>query len=225
MDGRHKRFLRDHNRVEPGDAIGVAIRMTVARASIVAELLAPSISAERILRLPGAITLYATVGRDSLNGHPASHRWVSVITDPPEGVPPDDGIGGLACIGAASDEVNRMWWRHGLGRVPGRLAVALDKDRWEARVRIATAGGTMTVAALFAPVGEPWVALPQHYYVLGQDPPALLLGDEWGTRHDGSGSVEFRSPRGVDTFDAQVGLDLDLGWDYTLAERSDLSPG
>ena len=211
-----RRALRDRNRVEPGDAIGIAIRMTNDRASIVAEMLAPSIPAERILGLPSAITLYATVGDDSLNGRSVSHRWVNVITDPPAGVSPDDGIGGLACIGAPSDAVNRMWWRHGLGRVPGRLAVALHHDRWEARVRIATAGGTMTVAAAFAPAGEPWVALPQHYYVLGQDPPVLLLGDEWGTRHDGSGSVEFRNPRGVDAFEAYVGLDLDLGWDYVL---------
>jgi len=207
---------RDHNRVEPGDAIGIAIRIPKDRARIVAELLAPSISVAWILGLPGAITLYATVGRDSLNGRPASHRWVNVITDPPAGVPPDGGVGGLACVGAPSDAVNRMWWRHGLGRVPGRLSVALDRDRFEARVRIVTAGGSITADAEFEPAGEPWVALPQHYYVLSPGLPVLLLGDEWGTRHDGSGSVASSTPQGAEAFEAYVGLDLDLGWDYML---------
>ena len=217
-DGRRQRLRRDHNRVEPGDAIGIAIRVPADRLQVVADLLAPSVPAERVHGLTGSVTIYPTIGRDSLNGRSVPHRWVNVITDPPAGVPPDDGIGGLACIGAPSGAINRMWWRHGLGRVPGRLSVALDRDRWQARVRIATAGGTMTAAAAFEPAGEPWVALPQHYYVLNPDPPVLLVGDEWGTRHDGSGSVEFRTPQGVEVFEAYVGLDLDLGWDYVLGD-------
>ena len=44
----------------------------------------------------------------------------------------------------------------------------------------------------------------------------LLLGDEWGTRYDGSGSVAFSTPQGAEVFEAYVGLDLDLGWDYKL---------
>jgi hypothetical protein len=215
-DGRRPRLRLDHNRVEPGDAIGIAIRVPVDRLHVVADLLAPGIQAERVMDLTGSVTTYATVGRDSLNGRSVPHRFVNVITDQPAGVPPDDGIGGLACIGAASGAINRMWWRHGLGRVPGRLSVALDRDRRRARVRIATAGGTMTSTAMFESVGEPWAALPQHYYVLGQDPPALLVGDEWGTRHDGTGSVEFQTPQGVESFEAYVGLDLDLGWEYVL---------
>ena len=109
-----------------------------------------------------------------------------------------------------------MWWRHGLGRVPGRLTLTLDRERLQARVRIATSGGTMTATATFEPAGEPWVALPQRYYVLVTDPPLLWHGDEWGTRHDGSGSVEFRTPNGAETFEAYIGLDLDVGWDYVL---------
>src|SRR5258708_4914251 len=72
MDGPHGRPPRDHNRVEPGDAIGVAIRMPKDRAPIVAELLTPALSSEWILALPAAITLYATVGHDLVNGRPAS---------------------------------------------------------------------------------------------------------------------------------------------------------
>ena len=213
MDGFRRRVLRDHSWVAPGDAIGIAIRIPEDRTRLVADLLAPGVPAERVLSVVGSITMYPTVGQDSLNGRPVPHRWVNVITDPPAGVPPDDGIGGLACIGAPSGAINRMWWRHGLGRVPGRLSVALDRERWAARVRIATAGGMMTATAVCEPAGEPWVALPQHYHVLGQDPPVLFVGDEWGTRHDGSGSVELRTPRGVEVFEAYVGLDLDRGWD------------
>jgi len=215
-DGRRPRLRRDHDRVEPGDAIGIGIRVPVDRLRVVADLLAPGVPARRVMDLPGSVTIYATVGRDSLNGRSVPHRWVNVITDPPAGVPPDSGIGGLACIGAPSGAINRMWWRQGLGRVPGRLSVTLDRDRLQARVRVATSGGTMAATALFGSAGEPWAALPQHYYVLNADPPLLLVGDEWGTRHDGSGSVEFRTPLGVEVFEAYVGLDLDLGWDYVL---------
>jgi len=219
IDEGRRRQRRDHNRVEPGDAIGIGIRVPAEGLRVVARLLAPGVPAKCLWALTGPVTIYATVGRDSLNGRQVPHRWVNVITDPPAGVPPEDGIGGLACIGAPSSPISRMWWRHGLGRVPGRLSVALDRDRWVARLRIVTTGGTMTARALFEPAGEPWAALPQHYYVLNSDPPALFVGDEWGTRHDGSGSVEFRAPGAVDAadaFEAYVGLDLDLGWDYVL---------
>jgi len=215
-DVRRRRVQRDHDRVEPGDAIGIGIRVPVDRLCVVADLLAPGVPAGRVLGLPGPVTIYATVGRDTINGRPVAHRWVNVITGPPADVPPDDGIGGLACIGAGSSAVSRMWWRHGLGRVPGRLSLTLDRERWYARVRITTAGGTITATATFEPTGEPWVYLPQHYYVLVIDPSPLWVGDEWGTRHDGSGSVEFRGPMGSESFDAYIGLDLDLGWDYML---------
>ncbi|HET7180911.1 MAG TPA: hypothetical protein VFI15_01625 [Candidatus Limnocylindrales bacterium] len=130
--------MPDRNRVEPGDAIGIVVRVPKDRAHVVAALLMPSVAADWILGLPGAITLYATVGRDSVNGRPASHRWVNVITDPPDGVPPEAGIGGLACIGAPSNAVNR------------------------------------------------------------------------------SGSATWSTAAGIEAFDVDLGLDLDLGWDYTL---------
>lgn len=216
MEPRRPGRAGDRNRVEPGDAIGIGIRMPTDRTRLVAELLAPALSREWILGLPGAITLYATVGHDSLNGRPASHRWVNVITDPPMGVPHDAGIGGLACIGSPRSPINRMWWRHGLGRVPGRLSVAFDRDRLEARVGIETAGGTVEAHATFAPAGAPWAAVPQQYYVLSPDRAHLLQGDEWGVRHDGTGSVTGSTRVRVETFDTYVGLDLELGWDYVL---------
>ena len=178
--GSHRPIGRDHNRVEPGDAIGIAIRVPGEHLRVVAELLAPSVPADLVLGRSGPVTIYPTIGRDTLNGRPVSHRWVNVIADPPVGVPADDGIGGLACIGAQSSAINRMWWRHGLGRVPGRLWVALDRISWRAHVRIATSGGTLTANAAFQAVGEAWEALPQHYYLLGRSPAVVLVGDEWG---------------------------------------------
>lgn len=215
-DGHLRPERLDHNRVEPGDAIGIGIRVPRDHLQVVADLLAPSVPSARIQGISGTVTIYPTVGRDRLNGRASSHRWVNVMTDPPAGVLPDGGLGGLACIGAPSNAINQMWWRHGLARVPGSVAMTLDRNRLLARIRIATAGGTLTASASFQPVGEPWVALPQHYYILNRDPPVLLTGDEWGTRHDGTGVVEFRTSRYEDVFEAYVGLDLDLGWDYVL---------
>jgi hypothetical protein len=169
-----------------------------------------------VLSRRDSIALYPTIGRDTLNGRPVPHRWVNVIGDPPAGVSADDGIGGIACIGAPSSPISRMWWRHGLGRVPGRLWLDLDREPLRARVRITTAGGTLRAEARFDDAAEPWTVLPQHYYILNTDPPRMLAGDEWGTRHDGSGRVVFDGPGGHITFDAYVGLDTDLGWDYVL---------
>src|SRR5262245_30317685 len=113
------RGRRDHYRVEPGDAIGIAIRMPMERSDLVVDLLAPAVPPELVLSLPSDITIYPTIGRATLNGRRVGHRWANLITDPPAGVPADEGIGGIACIGAPSSPISRMWWRHGLGRVPG----------------------------------------------------------------------------------------------------------
>jgi DNA-binding transcriptional LysR family regulator len=206
----------DHNRVEPGDAIGVAIRIPVEHHDVVVDLLAPHIDRSLVEDQQDFITVYPTTGRDLLNGRPVRHCWVNVLADPPAAVPHDDAIGGLACIGAPSNLVNRMWWRHGLGRVPGQLRLTLDRAKLHATVRIATEGGLFTAIAGFESEGEGWAALPQHYYLLDPDRRRLLTGDEWGTRHDGRGSVTFVGPRGETAFETYVGLDLDLGWDYLL---------
>jgi hypothetical protein len=82
-DGHRPRLRREHNRVEPGDAIGIAIRVPADRLQVVADLLAPGVPAERVHGLTGSVTIYPTIGRDSLNGRPVSHRWVNVMADPP----------------------------------------------------------------------------------------------------------------------------------------------
>jgi hypothetical protein len=108
----------DHNRVEPGDAIGIAIRVPMERVQVVVDLLAPGVPPELVLRQRDDITVYPTIGRDLLNGRPVTHRWVNLIADAPPGVPADEAIGGIACIGAESSPISRMWWRQGLGTSP-----------------------------------------------------------------------------------------------------------
>src|SRR5262245_57977381 len=216
MTKRHAAGRTDHYRVEPGAAIGVSIPVPVERIDVLVDLLGPGVPPELLLGHREPIGIYPTVGRDTLNGRPVGHRWVNVIGDPPAGVSADDGIGGIACIGAPSSPISRMWWRHGLGRVPGRLWLVLDREPLRAQVRIATAGGTLRAEAQFDDAGEAWTALPQHYYILTRNPPHMLIGDEWGTRHDGSGRVEFEGPGRHVTFDTYIGLDTDLGWDYVL---------
>jgi hypothetical protein len=216
------RVRGDHNRVEPGDAIGMSIRVPVERFEVLVDLLAPGVPPELVLSQRDYITVYPTIGRDTLNGRPVAHRWANLITDPPAGVPADDAIGGIACVGAPSSPISRMWWRQGLGRVPGRVWLAVDRDPLRAHARIATAGATLRAEAVFDSAGEPWTALPQHFHILTSEPPRMVTGDEWGTRHDGSGRVVVDGPDGRVEFDAYVGLDVDLGWDYMMGPH--LSP-
>lgn len=218
MTGGSSRFVRpSHNRVDPGEALGVSIRIPIEHRQVVADLLAPHIPSNLIIAQASPITVYPTVGRDTLDGRPIAHRWTNVLGDPPAGISPDAGLGGLACIGAPSNAVNRMWWRHGLGRVPGRLWMWVDPDRRRARTRIVTVGGTLTAIATFDANGEAWDALPQSYHAWGLQGWRLLQGNEWGVRWDGSGSVEFARTDGTSvTFETYIGLDTDLGWDYRL---------
>ena len=73
MNGRRNRVRRDHNRVEPGDAIGIAVRVPEDRTHLVADLLAPGVRVELVSGVKGPITFYPTVGTDTLNGRPARH--------------------------------------------------------------------------------------------------------------------------------------------------------
>ncbi|TAL06990.1 MAG: hypothetical protein EPO00_10095 [Chloroflexota bacterium] len=204
----------DHNRVEPGDAIGIAIRIPVEHLRTLADLLSPHVPPGRIADQSNFVTVYPTIGLDTLNGRRVTHRWVNVLGVPPPSVAPEDGVGGLAFIGAPSTPISRLWRRQGLAFVPGRMGLALDRHAMRARIWIRTDGGTLAATARFDRNGEPWTALPQHYYLMDPARPVVWTGDEWGTRFDGIGEVEFQGSRGRDSFDAYIGLDLDLGWDY-----------
>lgn len=206
----------DHNRVEPGDAVGIGIRIPAPRLRILADLLSPVVDPEIVLGQREDVVAYATVGRDTLNGRPVPHRWVNIISDPPAGIPPDEGIGGIACIGHPASPIYRLWRRWGLAVVAGRLLVALDKRRRQVRVRIATAGGVLSLDARYEASGEPWELHPQHYYLMDPSRPVLYTGDEWGTTYPGSGTLEFTGSRGTESFEAVANVDLDLGWDYTF---------
>jgi hypothetical protein len=206
-----------HNRVAPGDAVGVALRIPVERRETIVDLLEPHVSRELIEQQTGSITVYLTVGRDTIDGRPATHRWVNVIGDPPAGIPADEGLGGLACIGAPSNPITRMWWRHGLARVPGRLWVWESADHQHARVRITTDGGTLRAVATFGATGEPWQVRPQHYYALRSTGARLLHGDESGMDAEGSGTVTFTPVAGrTVVFPVSASLDLRVAWDYRL---------
>jgi hypothetical protein len=210
----------DHNRVEPGDAIGIGLRIPEARLHVLVDLLSPAVDPELILVQRDFVTAYATVGRDTLNGRSVPHRWVNVIGDPPPGVEPEDGIGGIACIGAPSSPIYRMWRRAGLAVVAGRLSLALDQTRRTVNVRISTRGGTLTTVARYEAGGEPWSFLPQRYYLTDPRRQVLYTGDEWGTAHAGAGVVEFTGDRGTEVFEVVASVDLDLGWDYTLTPQA-----
>jgi len=76
----------------------------------------------------------------------------------------------------------------------------------------------VSVDGSFAGPGEPWQSHPTHYHIITAQTPIMYFGDESGTRHDGSGTVHWRPASGEPvTFEAYVGVDLDLGWDYTFA--------
>jgi len=87
----------------------------------------------------------------------------------------------------------------------------------KARASITTHGGVLQVVATIASEGEAWNALPNQFIGMNPDLPAYCRGDEWGVRHDGSGTVSFQSGTGTqEKFETYVGLDLQLGWDYVI---------
>jgi hypothetical protein len=219
----------DHYRVQPGDAVGVAIWIPLDHVEVAISLLAPHIP-EAVLRAQGsAVVLYATVGRATLNGGPVGHRWVNVLGDPPApdatgtssdvaDAPPSFAVGGMGIIGAARSPITRMWIRAGLPHVPGRIRrLRLDRAAHRVEVDIETAGGSVAASGSFSAAGDAWESHPTRYHVITATPPIVYHGDEWGTRHDGSGTATWTATRGPRrTFETYVGVDLDLGWDYAL---------
>ena len=205
-------------RVEPGNAVGLAIRVPIEHIEPVLALFNPVITRSSIVPPGNYPTLYVTTGHGTLNNRPVPHRMVNVICEPPPWVavtPP--AIGCLAWVGAPSNPVNQLFWRFGFGRIEGRLSLKIDQHHLNARASIATNGGVLQVIATIAKEGEPWNALPQQFIGMNPAIPAFCRGDEWGVRYDGSGTVSFLSSAGaVEKFVTYVGLDLELGWDYIL---------
>jgi hypothetical protein len=206
----------DHWRVEPSDAVGMSVRVPVEQLAIVAELVAPHVPRARVTSQSSFVTLYATVGGDLLNGRRVAHRWANVISDPPAGVPPERGIGGIAYVGPARTPVGRLWARVGQVIVPGRVALAIDRSRRRAVVRIATGPGRLRAVVDYPATGTPWEFLPQTYCLMDPALPIAYRGNEWGVAHDGVGIVEFTGPTGARTFEAEISVDLEVGWDYTF---------
>jgi hypothetical protein len=205
--------------VKPGDAVGLAIRIPIEHIEPVLALFNPVITRSSITPPDNYPTIYVTIGHGTLNNRPTPHRLVNVICEPPPWVsvtPP--AIGCLAWVGAPSNPVNQLFWRQGYGRIEGRLSLHIDDDHLHARARIATNGGVLQVIATVANEGEAWNALPNQFINMNPDIPAYCRGDEWGVRHDGSGTVSFQWNDGMqEIVDTYVGLDMELGWDYVLS--------
>jgi hypothetical protein len=219
----------DHNRVVPGDGVGVAIWVPVEQVDVAVGLLAPHIPEAALRAERSDIVLYATVGRDTLNGRPVGHRWVNILGEPPDAGEdhpfPDSGaavpsfaVGGMGFIGAPRASITRMWIRAGLPHVPGRIRrLRLDRAAHRVTVAIETAGGDIAATGSFAAAGDRWESHPTRYHIVTAQPPVVYHGDEWGTRHDGSGTATWTDSRGRrGSFETYVGVDVDLGWDYTF---------
>jgi hypothetical protein len=204
------------NRVEPADARGMGIRIPMERLGMVADLLAPAVPRARVIAQADFVTLYVTVGRDELDGRRVGHRWTNVIGLPPAGIPEDAGIGGIAYIGSPSSPIGMMWTRVGQVVVPGRVGLRIDRRRRTAEARIATAGGELTATAHYPDAGTRWAYLPQRYCLMDPARPILYAGDEWGEAHDTAGIVRSVGPGGSVAFEAEMSVDLAVGWDYVF---------
>jgi hypothetical protein len=127
-------------------------------------------------------------------------------------------VGSLAWIGTQNSSPNRLFWRHGFKKGHARIILAVSSDQLSARARINANGYTLQVEAAFPRAGEYWETLPNNY--CGMDPKTRLVikGDEWGVRHDGKGIVFIQGADGTkEKFEAYVGLDTELGWDYVFS--------
>ena len=211
--------MADRYIVEPGEATGVSIRIPVAYLEVAVALLAPYVSEAALEAQHSEVALYPTVGLDTLNGRSVRHRWVNILGSPPE---PDHeagfAVGAMGFIGSRGSPISRMWIRAGQPHVPGRIR-RFHVDRAARRVDIVveTAGGSVGVSGSFVADGDPWESHPTHYHIVTAPTPLLYFGDESATRHDGSGTVTWRPASGRSlTFEAYVGVDVDLGWDYTF---------
>jgi hypothetical protein len=204
-------------RVEPGDAIGIGIRIPVDKIDLALNLVKPTVKRSDITPPDNTPTFYLTVGKGVLNGRNTSHKFLNVLCDPPPWVSASPAIGSLAWIGAQSSPPYRLLWRHGFKKGPAHITLTVSNDHLSARARIGANGYSLLVEATFPREGEYWESLPMHY--CGMDPKTrrVIKGDEWGVRHDGTGLVSIKKVNGkTASFETYVGLDTQLGWDYIL---------
>jgi hypothetical protein len=205
-------------RVEPGDAIGVAIRIPVEKIDLALNLVKPVVKRSDIVPPDNYPTFYVTTGNDTLNGRKTPHKFLNVLCDPPAWISDSPAVGSLAWIGAESSPPNRLLWRHGFKKGHARISLSVSKDYLSAHARISANGFALWVEATFPPNGEYWETLPNHYCSMDPRTRLVIKGDEWGIRHDGSGIVHIQNKsRKNEKFETYVGLDTRLGWDYILA--------
>jgi hypothetical protein len=204
-------------RVEPGDAIGIAIRIPIDKTDLALDLVKPAVKRSDFFPPDDYLAFYITTGNGTLNGRKTSHKLLNVLCAPPPWISDSPAVGSLAWIGAQSSPPNRLIWRHGFNKGFARFSFSVSQDYISAHARVSANGYALSVEATFPPDGEYWEALPNHY--CGMDPQTrrVIKGDEWGIRHDGSGVVYIRNEnRKIENVETYVGLDTQLGWDYVL---------
>ena len=207
----------EHWRVEPGNAVGIAIRIPGDKLDLILSLFKPTIKRSDILPADNYPTIYLTQGRGIHNGRVTSHKFLNVICEPPPWISVSPALGSLAWIGSPRSSPNRMFWRHGYKKGYARISLSVNNNNQSAHASINANGYSLQVEAKFPKAGEYWETLPNNY--CGMDPKTRIVvqGDEWGVRHDGTGIITIGKKNGkAESFEAYVGLDTQLGWDYTL---------
>lgn len=178
-------------RVDPGNAIGVAIRIPVECIGLALDFLGASVKRSEIISYP---VFYVTTGNGVLNGRPTSHKFLNVICDPPPWCSASPALGVVAWIGVRRSPPNQLFWRHGFKQGHARISLDVSSDNLSARVRLTANDCVLQLSAIFPPEGEAWNMLPNHLFGMDRDVQAQSYGDEWGFRYDGSGKSCFKSP-------------------------------
>ena len=202
-------------RVEPGDAIGIAIRVPGDKLDLALNLVKPAVKPSDIVPPDNFPTFYITTGKGIHNGRETLHKFLNVICDPPPWISASPAFGSLAWVGSPRYSPNRLFWRHGYKKGHIRIALDVNRDFLSARARLHANGYTLQVEATFPAEGEYWETLPQNYCSMDPKTRVVVQGDEWGVRHDGTGIVSIQGKDGrQEKFETYVGLDTQLGWDY-----------
>jgi hypothetical protein len=204
-------------RVEPGDAIGIGIRIPGDKLDLVLNLFKPVVKKSHLIPPDNYPTIYVTHGKGVHNGRETTHKFINVICEPPPWISVSPALGSLAWIGSPRSSPNRLFWRHGYKKGHARISLSVSDDHRSAHARINANGYTLQVEATFPVEGEYWDTLHQNY--CGMDPKTRVVvqGNERGVRYDGTGIVTIKKKNGkAESFEAYIGLDTQLGWDYTL---------